>query len=270
MPIEYERKGRVGYFTIRNGTVNPMTPSMHKQLYEAMIGFLADDEVRVGIMTGAGDRAFSAGDDIKSPYAKFDTPMEELQHYLSPKHRVQKGEPDSFMWSRDVLMLDRFKPIVAAVRGYCLGQGMIYLSHLTDIRVASEDAKFGFPEIAYGMGGAGGSTRFSRYVPHTVAMEMLLTGDPLSAQDALRANLVNAVVPSDNVLEKAEEYAHRIARHPLLAIRIEMEASMRAMDMSRTEALDYVKTLYRMQRLAYGGEERVGQFLYKSEEQPAS
>jgi enoyl-CoA hydratase/carnithine racemase len=234
-----------------------------------MIAVLADDEVRVGIMAGAGERAFSAGDDIKSPYAKFDTPMEELQHYLSPKHRVREGEPDSFMWSRDVLALERFKPIVAAVRGYCLGQGMIYLSHLTDIRVASEDAKFGFPEIAYGMGGAGGSTRFSRYVPHTVAMEMLLTGDPLSAQDALRANLVNAVVPSEKVLEKAEEYADRIARHPLLAVRIEMEASMRAMDMSRQEALDYVKTLYRMQRLAYGGEERVEKFLYKSEENVA-
>jgi len=214
MPIEYERNGAVGYFTIRNGSVNPMTPAMHKELYHAMIEFLADDEVRVGIMQGAGDRAFSAGDDIKSPYAKFDTPMDELQHYLSPKHRVQAGEPDTFMWSRDVLALDRFKPIVAAVRGYCFGQGMIYLSQLTDIRVASEDAKFGFPEIAYGMGGAGGSTRLSRFIPHTVAMEMVLTGDPLSAQDALRANLVNAVVSSDKVLERAEEYARRIARHP--------------------------------------------------------
>jgi enoyl-CoA hydratase/carnithine racemase len=266
MPIEYERRGRVGYFTIRNGSVNPMTPTMHKELYEAMNVFLADDEVRVGIMSGAGDRAFSAGDDIKSPYAKFDTPMEELQYYLSPKHRVRSGDPESFMWSRDVLALERFKPIVAAVRGYCLGQGMLYLSHLTDIRVASEDAKFGFPEIAYGMGGAGGSTRFSRFVPHTVAMEMLLTGDPLSAQDALRVNLVNAVVPSEKVMERAQEYAERIARHPPLAVRIEMEASLRAMDMTRQEALDYVKMLYRMQRLAYGGEERVEKFLYKSEE----
>jgi enoyl-CoA hydratase/carnithine racemase len=97
-------------------------------------------------------------------------------------------------------------------------------------------------------------------------MQMLLTGDPVSAQQALRANLVNAVGSSEKVLEKAEENAHRIARHPLLAIRIEMEASLRGMDMTHNEALDYVKTLYRMQRLTYGGgEERVEQFLYTSD-----
>ncbi|MGO4736730.1 enoyl-CoA hydratase/isomerase family protein [Bosea sp. 2KB_26] len=264
MPFEYERVGKIGYFTIRNGSVNPMTPAMHKQFYHMMLEFLADDEVHVGILQGAGDRAFSAGDDIKNDYAKFATPKDELAYYLAPKHRVAEGEPDTFTWSREVLSLNRFKPIVGAVRGYCYGQGMIYLSHLTDIRVASEDAKFGFPEIAYGMGGAGGSTRLSRYLPHTIAMEMLLTGDPLSAQDALRANLVNAVVPSDQVLAKAEEYAARIARHPLLALRIEMEASVRCMDMSRQDALDYVKNLYRMQRLAYNGEEKVDAFLYKS------
>lgn len=266
MPFEYERKGKIGYFTIRNGSVNPMTPAMHKELYGHMLEFLADDEVHVGIMQGAGDRAFSAGDDIKTPYAKFATPKEELDYYLSPKHRLETGTPDTFAWSRDVLALDRFKPIIAAVRGYCFGQGMIYLSHLTDIRVASEDAKFGFPEIAYGMGGAGGSTRLSRFIPHTVAMEMLLTGDPLDAQQALRANLVNAVVPADQVLAKAEAYAERIARHPLLALRVEMEASMRGMDMTRQGALDYAKNLYRMQRLGYGGEERVEKFLYKQKD----
>ncbi len=265
MPFEYERKGRIGYFTIRNGSVNPMTPAMHKELYGHMQEFLADDEVRVGIMQGAGDRAFSAGDDIKSEYRKFDSPMDELEYYLWPKHRLEGGTPDTFTWSRDVLALERYKPIIAAVRGYCFGQGMIYLSHLTDIRVCSEDAKFGYPEIAYGMGGAGGSSRLSRFIPHPVAMEMLLTGDPMGAERALSIGLVNAVVPTDKVLDRAEKFAERIARHPLVAIRVEMEASLRAMDMRRMEALEYTKNLYRMQRMAYGGEERVGGFLYKSE-----
>ena len=269
MPFEYERKGKVGYFTIRNGSVNPMTPAMHKELYGHMIEFLADDNVHVGIMQGAGDRAFSAGDDIKTEYAKFDTPRDELEYYMWPKFRTETKTPDTFTWSREVLALDRFKPIIAAVRGYCFGQGMIYLSQLTDIRVCSPDAKFGFPEINYGMGGAGGSTRLSRFIPHTIAMEMVLTGDPLDAEQALRANLVNAVVPTDQVLAKAEEYAARIARHPLIALRIEMEASMRGMDMRRMEALEYVKNLYRMQRMAYGGEERVERFLYKSDEPEA-
>ena len=105
MPIEYERKSKIGYFTIRNGSVNPMTPAMHKQLYGHMLEFLADDNVHVGIMQGAGDRAFSAGDDIKTPYAKFDTPMAELEYYLAPKHRMETKEPDTFSWSRDVLAL---------------------------------------------------------------------------------------------------------------------------------------------------------------------
>lgn len=264
MPFEYERKGNIGYFTIRNGSVNPMTPAMHKELYGHMLEFLSDDNVKVGIMQGAGDRAFSAGDDIKNDYRKFDTPKEELEYFLFPRHRTETNTPDTFTWSRDVVTLDRFKPIIGAVRGYCFGQGMIYLSHLTDIRVCSEDAKFGFPEIFYGMGGAGGSTRLSRFIPHTVAMEMLLTGDPLNAEQALRANLVNAVVPTDQVFAKAEEYAERIARHPLMALRVEMEATIRGMDMRRVESLDYVKNLYRMQRMAYNGEEKVESFLYKT------
>src|SRR5690606_15640040 len=74
MPIEYVRKGKLGYFTILNGSVIPMTPAMHKELCGHMLEFLADDGISVGIMQGAGDRAFSAGDDIKSPYAKFATP----------------------------------------------------------------------------------------------------------------------------------------------------------------------------------------------------
>ena len=264
MPLEYEKKGHIAYFTIRNGSVNPMTPSIHKQMYSTMLEFLADEEVRVGIMTGAGERAFSAGDDIKTQYRKFDTPAEEMAAHLWPKHRVDEEDPQTFAWSRDVLALERFKPIIAAARGYCLGQGMIYLLHLTDIRIASEDAQFGFPEIAYGMGGAGGSSRLSRHLPHTVAMEMLLTGDPMSAADALKFNLVNRVVPGDQVMAEAEAMAARIVRHPPLAVRIEMEAYYRSIDQTKLDALASTKHLYRMQRLVHGGgTEKVGQFLYK-------
>lgn len=263
MPLEYTVDGHVATFTIRNGTVNQMTPKIHKELYHAMHEFLSDDNIRVGILTGAGDRAFSAGDDIRTPYVKFDSPREELEYYMVPRHRVKEGDPESFLWSRDVLAIERLKPIVAAVNGYCLGQAMIYLLHLTDIRVASTDAKFGFPEIAYGMGGAGGSTRLGRHIPPVLAMEMLLTGDAMDAEQALRANLVNAVVPKGEVMAKAQDYAQRIARHEPLGVRVEMDAMLRTQDMDRRAALDYVKTLYRMQRMAFSGEERVGKFLYK-------
>jgi enoyl-CoA hydratase/carnithine racemase len=237
MPFDYEKKGDVAYFTIRNGSVNPMTPSMHKQLYELLHDFQADQDIRVGIMTGAGERAFSAGDDIRNSYAVFDSKREELMAHMTPRHRVQQGEPDTFAWSRDVLTMERYKPIIGAVKGYCLGQGLIYLLMLTDIRIASEDATFGFPEIAYGMGGAGGSTR-----------------------------VVNKVVAKDQVMAEAEAVAAKIARHPPLAIRVEMEAYYRGMDSDKLGALNYTKQLYRMQRLGIGTEKVEEAFLYKRKE----
>jgi hypothetical protein len=104
-----------------------------------------------------------------------------------------------------VLALERFKPIIGAVNGWCLGQGMIYLLSLTDIRIASTNAKFGFPEVAYGMGGAGGTSRLGLQLPHTVAMWMLLTGEAMEAEEALSHRLVNKVVAPDALMATARE-----------------------------------------------------------------
>ena len=180
--------------------MNPFTASMHRQLYEALLDFEADPSLRVGILTGAGDRAFSAGDDIKTPGLEFDSPLDELLDELVPSHRVLQSQPERYAWAHDVERMERHKPIIGAVRGWCLGQGLVYLLMLTEIRVASDDAKFGFPEVAYGMGGAGGSTRLGRHIPHVWAMWMLLTGEPIDAAEALRINLVNRVVPGADVI----------------------------------------------------------------------
>ncbi len=90
MPLDYEKKGHVAYFTIRNGSVNPMTPALHKQMYHTMLDFLSDEDVRVGIMTGAGDRAFSAGDDIKTQYTSYQNAGEEMSAHLWSRHRVEE------------------------------------------------------------------------------------------------------------------------------------------------------------------------------------
>lgn len=262
MPVRYEKRDDLAYFTFENGSVNPLTPAMHKELYGHLKDFLTDPEVRVGIMTGAGDRAFSAGDDIKTPLPAYESPADELDAHLYP-HQGEGETPHNLSWEIDVLRLDRYKPIVAAVNGYCLGQAMIYLLLLTDIRIASERARFGFPEIAYGMGGAGGSTRLARQIPATAAMWMVLTGEPIDAEEAHRIHLVNQVVPHEALMSTAEEAARKISRHPPLAVRIEMEASYRGNDLSRGDALTAAGNLYRMQRLAYGGPERVTEFLYK-------
>ena len=256
MTVKYERDGAIGIFTFDNPPVNPLTPSMHKQFFHAMQEFLADDQIRCGILTGAGDRAFCAGDDIKTPYKKSLNRQEELADHLWP-HRNEGETPENFTWARDLVMVERYKPIIGAVNGWCLGQGFIYLMHLTDIRIASPDAQFGAPEINYGMAGVGGNTRLGRFLPPPVAMWMLLTGEPLSAEDALKHSLINAIVDKEDLLTRARQIAAMIAVHPPEAVRIEMEVFYRSLDLSKTDALAFTKHMYRMQRLGlatHGGE----------------
>lgn len=268
MPIRYEKDGQVAVFTIENGSVNPTTPAMHKELHAALTDFLRDPDLRCGILTGAGERAFSAGDDIKSPRREA-TAREQLGDHLWP-HSSEGEAPHDFSWSRDVISMERYKPIIGAVNGWCVGMGLIYLLTLTDIRLASTSARFGFPEIAYGMGGAGGSTRLLRQIPPTAAMWMLLTGDALTAEEAERAFLVNRVVAPDRLMDEARALADKICRHPPEAVRVEMEVAYRAQDLARADAIAFTKHLYRLQRMGLGGggDALEGGFMYRRDAAP--
>jgi enoyl-CoA hydratase/carnithine racemase len=146
------------------------------------------------------------------------------------------------------VLMGRNKPIIGAVRGWCLGAGLFYLLLLTDIRVGTRDAKFGFPEISYGMGGAGGATRLGRLIPPTIAMYMLLTGDYMTAQQACDVHLINEAVDDEQLMNRTLEIANRIARHPLLGIRTEMEAFYRGLDLSKNDAANFTRTIYKYQR----------------------
>ena len=249
MAIHYDKQGTVARITLDNPPVNVFTPQLHKDFYEILKEFTTDDSVHVAVWTGAGTRSFCAGDDIKTP--RFErTTAEMIERQLRPR---RDGEPLEYPgWESEVLALTRHKPIVAAVNGHCLGQGFIYLMLLSDIRIAAPNATFGCPEIAYGMGGAGGMMRLQRIMPHTSAMWLLLTGDKFSADEALRHHIVNEVVKADQLLDRANEIAEKIAAHPPLAVRTEMEAYYRGSDMTRTDALAFTSQLYRLQRLAMG------------------
>ena len=261
MTIDYVKTGPVATFTLRNGKVNPLTGAMHHQMHDALVDFLADPDLKVGILTGAGDRAFSAGDDIKTEDPVTGDRVADLLTGMSPVH-VATGS-DSFEWASNVLRLDRTKPIIGAVRGWCLGRGLEYLLLLTDIRIAAPDARFGLPEIAYGMGGLAGTMQLTRRLPPTAAWEMALTGEPIDAAEALRIHLVNRVVPAEELIAEAERVAGLIARHPLLAIRVEMEALRRSENLSPDDAYALGMHLYRMQRLALGESDVQETFLYK-------
>lgn len=251
MPLTYERHGQVAVFTIDNGDLSLLTPTMHRELYAHLKAFLIDPEARVGILTGKPGASFCAGDDIKlqlPPRGK----QEELEGYLF-LHQNEGEMPHRPAWDVDVLKLERYKPIIAAVDRYCLGQGMIYLLHLTDLRIASDRARFGLPEIAYGMGGAGGITRLGLQIPHLVAMRMLLTGEFMAAEEAARYHLVNEVVPHEELFARAMALAEKVAAQPPVAVRVEMEAYYRSFDLSRDDNLRYALNLYRLQRIGYEG-----------------
>ena len=252
MPVHYVKDGSIATITIDNGKVNVLTPDMHKELFEALTDFASDPALHVGIMSGSAGASFCAGDDIKMSLPEL-SPRQALEAHLTPHvHEASRGlaRPG---WEQDVMRLKRLKPVVGAVDGYCLGQGLIYLLLLTDIRIATPRAEFGFPEIAYGMGGAGGLTQLGRHVPHAVAMEMLLLGDRISAAKALDVHLINRIVEPGALMQEAHGIAERIASHPPVAVQVELDAYQRAIDMTREQAVDYAGTLFRFQRVAYDG-----------------
>jgi enoyl-CoA hydratase/carnithine racemase len=227
MPVHYEKVGEVAKFTLDNGKLNVLDMGMHEELYQYLSEFLADDSLKVGILTGSEGKSFCAGDDLRS------------------ETRPINSIPN---WENIICMMQRDKPIIGAVNHWCLGQGFIYLLILTDIRIATPDARFGFPEINYGMGGAGGASRLSRQIPRTLAMYLLMTGEYLNAEQAKNHYLVNEVIKEENLMQRAMDIAAKITRHPLLGIRTEMVATGWGEDQSGKNALDSTGALYKYQR----------------------
>lgn len=247
MTLRYTKENKIARIVLDNPPVNVFTPALHKEFLEILQDFVADDSVHVAVWSGAGEKAFCAGDDIKTERPER-TVAEMVERELSVRTEADSLEYPG--WEVEIQGLTRFKPIVGAINGYCLGQGFIYMMLLTDIRIASTNAKFGLPEIKFGMGGAGGVMRLARTIPHTSAMWMLLTGEMFGPDEALHHHVINEVVEPDALEERALEVAELIAGHPPLAVRTEMEAYQRAGDMSRADGLAFASRLYRLQRLA--------------------
>ena len=215
MPYEfatYERRtsDHVAVITInRPEVMNALHPPAARELSAIWDEFAADPELWVAILTGAGDRAFSAGNDLKY-VAEPDDP----------------GLPATG-WGGFLLRFDLWKPTIAAVNGWAVGGGM-EMTVACDIAVASETARFSLPEVR--LGGvateSGGAHRLPRHVPMKLAMGILLTGDAIDAREAYRAGIVNDVVPPEQLLPTAERWAARIVRSSPLAVRATKEASV--------------------------------------------
>lgn len=222
--VLYDVEDHLARVTInRPDKMNAMDPDTYKALSEAWIRIRDDSDVWAAIVTGAGDQAFSSGADLNST--------------INPGER----EWDSFWRTQEEMILNRglevWKPIIAAVDGYCLAGGMTLLL-ATDIRVASKDAEFGLSEVKRGiLPGNGGTQRTARQLSHPAAMEMLLTGDRIDATTAEEWGLLNEVVEKGNVMETAEEYAARILSNGPLAVQAIKELTIRSQNLPLGEGL---------------------------------
>ena len=232
MSIDVEVQDGVATVTInRPDRLNAMDTEHYHLLSEAWKRVRDDPEVRVAIVTGAGERAFTVGADLKTHVgAKVDLG----EHWLTQKDQIlNRG-------------LEVWKPIVAAVNGYCLGGGMTLL-FATDIRVAASHATFGLSEVKRGIvPGNGGTQRVLDQLPWAIGMEMLLTGDPVDAETAARWGLVNKVVPAAELMDTARDYARRIAANAPLAVQAAKELAIRARDTDINTGLRMEQSMNRL------------------------
>ena len=202
--IKYERREAVALFTInRPSTLNALDMDTLAELDAAVTKAEQDQNVRVIVFTGAGDRAFVAGGDIADLNSR-----QGLPHYLELGERMHAV-------FRHIEMLD--KPTISAVNGWALGGGTELLL-CTDIRIAADTAKFGLPEITLGLfPGAGGTQRLTRQIPLCKAKELMFTGDRIGAEDAERLGLINKVVSAGELMTTVMELADQIAaKSPLI------------------------------------------------------
>jgi enoyl-CoA hydratase/carnithine racemase len=228
--VIYEKKGPIGYVTLnRPEVLNALHPPCHAELGEIYDNIAADPEVWVVILTGAGSRAFSAGNDLKATAAAGRQPRAEGE--------APAPQRDTGGFGGNTARFDFFKPVIAAVNGWAMGGGC-EMALAADIVVASENAQFGLPEPRVGLiAGAGGVHRLPRQIPLKRAMGMILTGKPIDAKTAYEWGLVNEVVPLEQLIPTAEKWAREIMACSPLSVRASKEASMKGLDLSLEEAV---------------------------------
>ncbi|NBW32454.1 MAG: enoyl-CoA hydratase [Cytophagia bacterium] len=208
--------------------LNALNLQLMAELRDALAALDKDENVRVMVLTG-NEKAFAAGADI---------------HQMSGKGAIDMLLIDQFSTWEQIRRLK--KPLIAAVSGFVLGGGNELVMHC-DLVIASESARFGQPEILLGiMPGAGGTQRLTRQIGKVNAMEMVLTGQPVSAKQALAWGLVNRVVPVEVYLDEALRLASEIALRAPLAVRLAKEAVLKAQDSNLSEGLEFERKNFYM------------------------
>ena len=222
--IIYQKRNSIAYITLnRPQALNAYNIKMRDELYQVLGAIKDDAEVRAAIFQGAGERAFCAGADL-------------TEFLTAPSPLIAR----QVRWERDVwgLFLSLPQPLIAALHGYVLGSG-IEIALCCDIRLASEDAQFGLPEPQLGIiPAAGGSQTLPRVIGGAKALEILLSGRWIKADEAQRLKLVNQVVPRKELLNQAEKLAREIAGFDSAAVTSAKQAITRGLDLTLKQGLE--------------------------------
>jgi enoyl-CoA hydratase/carnithine racemase len=221
--VRYEKKGPIAYVTVnRPKVLNALNTPTWTDLQAAFADAKADPSVQGVILTGAGEKAFIAGADIAE--------LADIDAY---------GAEESSRFGQGVLDLieNLGKPVIAAINGFALGGGCETAMACT-MRIAAEHARFGQPEVKLGLlPGGGGTQRLPRLVGKGRALQLILTGETISAQEAYRIGLVNEVVPATGLIERAEAILKQIMANAPIAVKFSLEAANKGLETSQSEGL---------------------------------
>ncbi len=227
MAVDYVKEDKIAVFTLnRPEALNAIDVETAADLERAFKDFKDDDGLLVGIITGASIKAFSIGADVG---------------LMLPKIKESKGQGMGLFSLLDAL--NSVKPMIAAVNGAALGGGL-EIALACDLRIASEHAIFGMPEVTLGLiPGWGGTQRLPRLIPRAKAAELLFTGRPILAQEAYRIGLINKVVPSSELMPAAKAMAEMICKRAPLAVRAAKQAMVQGVDLTLEAGLKLERKL---------------------------
>lgn len=227
--ILYDKRNGIAYITLnRPQALNVYNVQMRDELYQVLGAVKDDPDIKVVLLRGEGERAFCAGADLS-------------EFLTAPSPTIAR----QVRWERDVwgLFLSLPQPIICALHGYVLGSG-IEMALCCDLRIASEEARFGLPEVSLGIiPAAGGTQTLPRTIGRAKSLEMLLTGVWIDAEEALEAGLVNHIVPRKELLSIVEGLAEKIKSHSSIAVKYAKEAIRRGADMNLEDGMEMEKRL---------------------------